>query len=245
MSDATFFLTKNAFRHHKRIAAQLLTGVSSSHLSEAVAACFGFKTYAALLAAFRGKKSLETPKPCNQKFNQRLVQFGYPAPNQHCVLELDRSYTPFHSPALNTQRNARWRAWRNLMVGAINAGLQRQLFGLEPGENWWPGFKELPSYTYDFELEGLGQARANVHSVEHDVLSLSVILKPKNPDIIPNPFRDLTNGQAVAAGWFERRLGAWIQDGGEEFRCKRLLLPQLADLSIEPLGYSDQGSFSL
>ncbi len=30
----------------------------------------------------------------------------------------------------------RYKAWRNLMVGAINAGLEQQMFGLRPGENW-------------------------------------------------------------------------------------------------------------
>ncbi|GAA18639.1 hypothetical protein NCGM1179_3482 [Pseudomonas aeruginosa NCMG1179] len=38
-------------------------------------------------------------------------------------------------------------------------------------------------------------------------------------------------------------MGAWIQDGGENFRCKRVMQSWLADLTIEPNGYSDQGSF--
>jgi len=49
----------------------------------------------------------------------------------------------------------------------------------------------------------------------------------------------------MAHGWVERRLGAWIQDGGEAFHCKRALKPELVGLSIEPAGYADQGSFIL
>ena len=252
MSDATFFLSKSSVQYYKRNAAQLVTGVSSSHLSEAIAAAFGFNTNAALLAAFNGKKTLETEKPSNAKLNQRLIQFGYPAPpNLRLVPELDHSYTPFRSLALRKNKGVRWWGWRNLMVAAINDGLAKNLFGPAPGENWWPGVEKIDhqgygnSYSYSFEIEGLGSARVNVYGISRDELSIAVALNPVNPEVEPSLFLGLEDGQAIAAGWFERRLGAWIQDGGEDFRCKRLILPRLAALNIQPLGYADQGSFFL
>lgn len=53
----------------------------------------------------------------------------------------------------------------------------------------------------------------------------------------------LRDGDAVAHGWLERRLGVWIQGGGESFSCRRAMQPRIAELAIEPAGYSDQGSF--
>lgn len=58
-------------------------------------------------------------------------------------------------------------------------------------------------------------------------------------------FHSLSDGDAVAHCWVERRLGAWTQDGGNAFSCKRSAQSHLAGLVIEPRGYSDQGSFIL
>ena len=37
-----------------------------------------------------------------------------------------------------TYRTTRARAWRKLMVAAINAGLERDLFSLKAGDDRWP-----------------------------------------------------------------------------------------------------------
>ena len=78
-----------------------------------------------------------------------------------------------------------------------------------------------------------------------DELSICVLLNPRNSDVQPEWYHGLNTADAMAHGWVERRLGAWIQDGGEAFHCKRDLKPRLVDLIIEPAGYSDQGSFIL
>ncbi|WP_145930794.1 hypothetical protein [Acidihalobacter prosperus] len=74
-------------------------------------------------------------------------------------------------------------------------------------------------------------------------LSINVVLKPRKADIQPEWDCDLSSGDAVASGRVERHLGAWLQDGGEDVHCKRALQSRIADVGIEPAGYSDQGSF--
>lgn len=251
MSDSTFFVSAAAVRHLKHGAEHRISGVSSSHLSEGVAAALGFKTHAALRAALQGRATIEVSKPSNARLVQRLRQLGHAAaPDDLRLLpEFDVSYSPYRRFPLKKQRGVRWRAWRNLLVAAINAGLEQRLFGLSPGENWWPGgapvSHDCEVSIYHFVVDGNLPAVASVDAISGDELSIHVILNPRSAEVVPNMFHDLSDGDAVAHCWVERRLGAWIQDGGEGFSCKRRLQPRLAGLAIEPRGYSDQGSFIL
>lgn len=251
MSVSTFFVSKSAVRTLKQSAQRGLRDVSSSHLSEGVAAALGFKTHAALRAALADRATTEAQKPSNAVLVQRLRQLGYASiPDDLRLLpQFEHSYTPFRNDPLRERRGVRWHAWRNLLVAAINAGLEQRLFGLSPGENWWPGgapaSHECQRSTYRFTVEGGIAVIASVNAISGDELSISVILNPRKADIQPEWYCGLKDGDAVAHGWLERRLGAWIQDGGESFRCKRAVQPRLADLAIEPNGYSDQGSFFL
>lgn len=160
--------------------------------------------------------------------------------------ELDKSYTPFREFPLVRPRGPRWNGWRNMMVAAINAGIEQRLFGLSPGENWWPGAAkeshECERGVYRFALDGL-PALVGIDAISGDELSLSVVLNPKQAELVPYSHCDLADGDAAAHGWLERRLGAWIQDSNEAFHCRRALLPRLAGLDLAPQGYSDQGSF--
>jgi len=70
-----------------------------------------------------------------------------------------------------------------------------------------------------------------------------VLLDPRNEEVEADFNDGLDDGAACAHGWLERRLGAWIQDGGEEFSCKRAVQARVAAVKIEPHGYADQGSF--
>ena len=143
----------------------------------------------------------------------------------------------------------RWQAWRNLLVAAINAGLEQRLFGLSPGENWWPGgapdSHECTVSVYRFVVDGNLPAVAGVDAISGDELSIHVVLNPRSADMEPNRFHGLSDGDAVAHCWLERRLGAWIQDGGEDLSCKRIAQLRLTSLEIEPRGYSERGSFFL
>jgi len=47
----------------------------------------------------------------------------------------------------------RARAWRNMMVAAINAGLEQKLFGLQPGQNYWISVKGGDIYLGKWRCE--------------------------------------------------------------------------------------------
>lgn len=248
MSDSTFFLSEAALRNLKSHAQCRVSGISSSHLSEGIAAALGFKTHAALRAALAGRATARVQKPSNARLAQRLHQLGYDVPVGLTVLpEFEHSYSPFKGFPLGTKRGVRWWGWRNLMVSAINAGLEQRLFGLSPSDNWWPGgapdSHDCARHTYRFLFDGELAAVASVDAISGDELSISVILKPKKADVQPEWHCGLSDGDSVARGWLERRLGSWIQDGGENFRCTRAMQSRVADVAIEPVGYSDQGSF--
>lgn len=248
MSASTYFVSEAAVRNLKQLAERRVSGVRSAHMSEVVAAALGFRTHAALRAALDGRTTAEACKPSNARAIQRLRQLGYNAPDDlHLLPELDRSYSPFKTYPLRKRRGVRWDAWRNLMVAAINAGLEQRLFGLSPTENRWlegtADSYERSRHTYHFLFDSELPAIASVHVIRGDALSIVVILNPKKVDIQPEWYHGLSEGDSVAHGWLERRLGAWIQDGGESFRCKRAVQARVASVAIKPHGYADQGSF--
>ena len=191
MSVSTFFVSEASLRNLEQGAQRRgrALGISSSHLSEAIAASLGYKTHAALRAALAGHATAEAQKPSNGQLVRRLRQLGYQAPEDLELLpELDRSYTPFKSFPLGAKRGVCWWAWRNLMVAAINAGLEQRLFGLAPSDNWWPGgapdsYKCVRS-SYRFVIDG-EPATASVDAISGDELSISVILNPKRGDMQP------------------------------------------------------------
>lgn len=248
MSDSTFFVSAPAVRNLKQRAQRQLSGVASAHLSEGIASALGFKTNAALRAALDGRVTVEVPKPSNKRLVQRLQDIGYKVPDGLRVLpEFERSYSPFRSYPLRKTRGPRWTAWRNLMVYAVNVGLERKLFGLCPSDNWWPGghleSQRCERFAFRFAVGDIHTAVASVNAISGDELSICVVVNPVRPETHPSSFSDLRDGDATGTCWVERRLGAWIQDGGEDFHCKRSLQSFLAEVEVEPKGYGDLGSF--
>ncbi len=248
MSTHSYFVSVASVRNLKQLAAKKVEGVSSSHLSEAVAAALDFKTHAALIAALRGNVTVEASKPSNERMNSRLRQFGYQVrPDLKLLPELKHSYGFGKRYPIKAKRGARWNAWRNLMVAAINAGLEQRIFGLLPGEDWWPGADESgyggSRGHYRFVFDGDIAAVVTVASIGAGELSIDVLLDPNSADTELHGRFGIQDGKASAHGWFERRLGVWLMDGGEDFSCKRMIQPRLAAKRVEPTGYSDIGSF--
>lgn len=71
--------TIGALKHSLK---ELFPAVKSSHLTEALAAAAGFRTHAALQAAFSPTVPTSVTALNEGRFIQRLVDFGYPAPEQ-------------------------------------------------------------------------------------------------------------------------------------------------------------------
>ena len=139
-------------------------------------------------------------------------------------------------------------AWRNLLVAAINAGVEQRVFGLSPDQNWWPDAKPgtnrgCGTGIYQFTFDHHISAWTSVTVTSGDEISIRVVLNPRNEIKDPSECSGLGNADAYAHGWLERRLGIWIQDGGEDFSCKRTVHEKIAAVTIDPIGYSDQGSF--
>lgn len=251
VSTSTFFVSHAALRHMKSMAKHYVPEISSAHLSEGLAAALGFKTHAALRSKLSVEPTIEVSKPSNERLISRLKELGYGdiPTDLRVLLELDKSYSPFRSFPLRKKRGIRWQGWRNLMVSAVNAGLEQRMFGLSPRENWWVGgaaeSQECQRGVYSFVFANEIPALVSVDAISGDELSINVVLNPRNLESVPSTYDGLSDGDATAFGWVERRLGAWIQDGGEGFSCKRKLLPRLADWDVDPIGYADQGSFIL
>lgn len=249
MTTSTFFVSEAALRNLKQLAMRRTSGVSSSHMSESLAAALGFRTHAALRAALFGRPTAEVLKPSNERLVQRLRELGYSAPTDLRLLpELNQSVTPFRTFPLRKRCGARWMAWRALMVAAINAGLAQRLFGLSPGQDWWPGAKpdgnDSARHSYEFTLLDL-PAMASVNAISGDELSFDVVLNASARAREVGHWGSFRDGDAAGHCWLERRLGAWIQDSGPELSCRRPTQAKLCALEIQPAGFGDFGSFYL
>jgi hypothetical protein len=132
----------------------------------------------------------------------------------------------------------RYRAWRNLCVAGINAGLEQRIFGLEA----WDG----PSREGDdYKLTVCGRpAFAVASDIGYNEVSVHVSIGDKAER------SRFGSADAYAHCDLERRTGAWLQTThglrGHRtgtFRCRRVLLAELAALDIEPNGYADTGQW--
>ena len=147
----------------------------------------------------------------------------------------------------------RSRAWRNMMIAAVNAGLEQGLFTLHPDGNKWPHADEdtHPEDTknrgaiYRFEFGPvIAPAIAWVGDAGWGELSIHVALWPTQDAerwiVVGNG--GFTVGEAFASGWLERRKGAWLQfNGAPILQCRRVLLQSVAASPIDPVGYKDHG----
>lgn len=217
-------------------------GVKSSHLTEALAFALGYGTNAAMLAAMVGP---ESDRPVvslsSAKMLDRLKEFGYPPDTEFDFesMNIDElpgviSTTCPHAHEIE-YRTPREKAWRNLVVCAVNAGLEKRLFSLRPADNRF-GDGQL----FDFALPTGMLARGWVADAGFSELAVHVAINPKTDWVKVNN-AGFSAGDAFATTWVERDEGAWIQTSTSSFRCRKVLLLDLAALDVEPRGFGDRG----
>lgn len=220
--------------------------VKSSHLSEALAHSLGFRTYAAMQAAMVGP---EQDRPFallqTQRFVERLKQLGYeddpefdfemtiltPVPGVVSTMP-DSAYDIEY-------KTTRQKAWRNLMVCAVNAALAQKLFTLRPGDNRFPDNMRRGE-VFDFVLPNGLPARGSVSDAGFNELSVHATVNPKG-DMVRAFNGGFDAGDAFGTTWVERERGAWMQSSDSSFNCRKGLLDHLAALQVEPMGYGDRG----
>ena len=222
--------------------------VKSSHLSEALAYSLGFRTYASMQAAMVAQEQdrpfmlLMTPR-----FVERLVQLGYeydPDFDFEITIAGPNSLPGVVSTMPDSAydidyKTSRQKAWRNLMVCAINAALEQKLFSLRPGDNRFPDDMRRGE-IFEFVLPNGMPARGSVADAGFHELSVHAAVNPKG-DLVRAFNAGFDAGDAFGTTWVERERGAWMQSSDYSFNCRQSLLNHLAALQVEPMGYGDRG----
>lgn len=251
--------SKAGLRNAKRALIDHLPEQKSSHISEALAAACGYRTNAALLAALH-ESNPEDPDYVlldDEAFRRRLLELNagetlklafegfehlaYPSVQDVVATTSDRGRPV---PPYRSRRS--W-AWRNAMVGATNAGIEQRLFTIRPGDNRWSGVAKPRSngHVFRFSVGGI-PALGYVSDAGYDELSIHVALWPSldGESWIAASNAKFLAGESFAAGWVERRHGAWLQySGAPSIACRRSRLAAVCALTLRPKGYADRGSF--
>lgn len=224
--------------------------IKSSHLTEAIAAALGRKSHAALLADL--SKQQDSPGYDlldDEGFDKRLQEFGYPADPEFSFEWLDKSVPELISTvppsAFDIEyRTERERAWRNLMVCAINEGLRQKLFTLQSDNyNWAPQedtHHRRDGRIFDFVLPNGLPASGYVGDAGFGELSIHAAINPTGTSI-QSWNAGFAAGDAFAASWLERKKGAWLQSATTQFNCRKPLLKSLANIEVRPRGFGDRG----
>lgn len=136
------------------------------------------------------------------------------------------------------------KAWRNLMVLAINEGLRQKLYSLRPDDNRWPGAVSDPrerrnGYVFPFTLPNGRPASGYVNDAGFGELSIHVAVIPKG-DWVRASNAGFSAGDAFATGWLERERGVWLQSSPDMFNCRKWLVSELAALNVTPDGFGDR-----
>lgn len=262
---AAIALTQYSLQNTKRALISKFPNLGSAHLSEALAAACGHKTHAALLDRMQAGNPDDPDYVLldEEAFFKRLgnltrgtqaVRSMFPD-LEGLPLTLEQG---FIKTASSRQRKIRFvsqrdRAWRNLMVAAVNAGIDQRLFTVRPGDNRWAGAKAKgftgrgETHVYRFIVGGI-PAIASVSDAGWDELSIHAALWP-TPDAdrwIVCANAGFLAGEANATSWLERMKGAWLQVARDRFlACRKHRLGTVAALDLRPNGYADRGSFCL
>lgn len=155
------------------------------------------------------------------------------------------STTKESRPFIPVPPGARKKAWSNMMIAAINAGLQQNLFGLKADDNRWIGSRA----TYHLTIgEGL-PAVASVADGGFGELFINVLVNPRGEGeqsvgVIAWSGFWAKVSDAFASGWLERAKGRWLQTCSKPVGYfRRDIIATLAGVSVQPEGYAPTGRF--
>ncbi|WP_372784998.1 hypothetical protein [Phenylobacterium sp.] len=254
--------TEPSLLNAKRALVQACPDSRSAHLSEALAAACGYATHAALRAALQQQDPQDPDYLLldDEAFTVRLDQLeGINSNLAEAAGWFDFIRYPTDDGVVRTlaasgselaYTSKRARAWRNVMVGAINAGIARRLFTVVAGDNRWPNGKDRQTsegVRFEFDLDGI-PAVAWVDNAGWDELSVHVALWPTADcaEWINASNAGFLAGEVFAQGWLERQDGAWLQfNGAPMFSCRRHRLAEVLALTQRPQGFADCGPLKL
>lgn len=249
---SSILLRKEHLAEVKKALREEYPEVGSSHLSEALAAALGFRTHASLIDAMESSSENEYVLLMDEDFDSRLKELGHEPDLSFGFEQIDSSVllkTTCRYAYDIRYKSQRERAYRNIVVAAVNEGLRRKLFTLRPDDNRWPGWTgprkpdNHSSVRFAFELPNGLPAMAYAADAGYSELAINVAVCPdaKTSDWLSNYQAGFKAGDAFAASWLERDRGAWLQSATDSFKCRNSLLIQLAAMEIRPAGYGDRG----
>jgi hypothetical protein len=249
---SSLLLKKEHLAEVKKALRDEYPDVGSSHLSEALAAALGFRTYASLVHATESASETDYVLLVDEEFDQRLQELGHEPDLGFGFEMLDlpvlHNTTCKHAHSIH-YKSQRDKAYRNVVVTAVNEGLKRKLFTLLPDDNRWPGWEGAANRNgrskvyWEFELPNGLPAKAYAADAGFSELAIHVAICPtKNASEWLSSYQaGFSAGDAFAASWIERDRGAWIQSALGSFKCRKVLLNQLAEMEVRPAGFGDRG----
>ncbi len=257
--------TESTLHNVKRALKASFTEAKSSYLTEALATACGYRTHAALLADLERSNQQDPDFIAldDEDFIRRLYalegQSVQPDEDFQCFEFLAYPDTQGIISTKSTKfyaieyKSERAKAWRNMMVAGINAGITQRLFTVLPDDNRWPG---AGTSEYDRHLHPTSSIfRFNVGAIPaigcvsdagFAELSIHVAFWPseKAEESVRVYDAGFLPGEAFAAGWFERQDGAWLQSALDfNLSCRRNRLAEIASLEVVPRGFADRGNF--
>lgn len=133
-------------------------------------------------------------------------------------------------------KSKRERAWRALMVCAINAGLKQRLFTLSLHTAPHPANEHQ---FFDFKLPGEIPARGSFRELAYGELSLFAAMRPTGRPVWGVGAGSLAARDAYGNVWLDRTNGAWVEPFFSTFSCSASAQDKLCAMSAVPLGFGD------
>lgn len=141
-------------------------------------------------------------------------------------------------PSSYLRASARKRAWRNLMVCAVNAGFEQHLFSLKPDGNYWQINSKSPGVLFSFVFPSGHPARGWCGDAGFGELSFHAAVNPID-DRVRGVIAGSYAGDSFGQCWLDRSNRSYLKTASY-FYCSRELLEPLAAISVSSTGYRDR-----